>query len=71
MQIHVFKTNIRYPTFANQVIELIREKDAGIRCNFDLSDRDHILRVESNTLQPIDVIATVQLAGFYCEELED
>lgn len=42
-----------------------------IRWNVDLHDRDKILRVESHSLSPKTVEQTLELAGYYCKELED
>ncbi len=71
MQVHVFKTNVQYPVYADKVLRHVKELDGVMRCNFDLTDCDHILRVETNIVPPTAVIARVKLAGFDCEELGD
>ena len=49
---------------------LDREVAAGGRWNFDLEDRDRILRVESRRSGPATVIAVLRDRGFHCAELE-
>lgn len=39
--------------------------------NFDLEDREHILKVKGYHITAREIIRTVQSAGYFCEELED
>ncbi|WP_224998797.1 hypothetical protein [Cesiribacter sp. SM1] len=39
--------------------------------NFDLEDCDHILRIESSSLQCEEIIRLMNGQGFFCAELED
>jgi len=38
--------------------------------NFDLDDRDKVLRIESTELNPGSVESLLLRAGFHCEELD-
>ena len=70
MDILVFKTNI---VDKNQIplIEKWLSRLSGImKWNIDWHDKDRILRIESNRLQPEEVEMVLQRAGYYCEELE-
>ena len=46
--IEVFKTNINCAKQAKQLVEQIQRHFAGYKANFDLDDRDRILRIVSN-----------------------
>lgn len=43
----------------------------GEKWNFDLEDRDHILRVESQSTTVAEISHCLIEAGFFCYELED
>ena len=70
MNIHIFKTNI---TNINHVLNLSRyiANIDGIRkWNIDLQDCDKVLRVEALNLSPYYISTVVQMAGYYCVEME-
>ncbi len=71
MQVLVFKTDIAYKRIAGNVTKKIEKMPGVIRCNFDLLDRDKILRVETTSLAPSQVEKLVQAQGYFCRELED
>lgn len=67
--IHVFKTSVMSETQANLVgafLNILLPYDAW---NFDLEDRDRILRVETSDLIPETVITILNSQGFDCQEL--
>lgn len=43
----------------------------GEQWNFDLEDRDRILKIKRNHIPARDIIRTMQSAGYFCEELEE
>ncbi len=45
--VEVFKTNVTNNHQANNLVDVIEGRFDGYKVNFDLDDRDHILRVES------------------------
>jgi hypothetical protein len=69
MEVLVFKTNLRFKTQINAVTPHINNLQGISRWNVDLDDTDKILRIESEDLCPRDVEATLQQAGYFCEEL--
>jgi hypothetical protein len=69
--VEVFKTNVQEPSQANKLIVLLREHFSDHKINFDLEDRDKILRIESSNAQPAEIIKLVNNVGFICEELQD
>lgn len=70
-EVMVFRTSVEDAGDVNMLrTALDREIAAGGRWNFDLEDRDRILRVESRHLGPETVIAVLRDQGFQCAELE-
>lgn len=70
MNIHVFKTNIINSNHVKQVGSSINTIDGIAKWNVDLHDIDKILRVETNDLTPEAIATVVQMAGYYCVELD-
>lgn len=70
MNIHVFKTNIINSTHVQQLSNHISSIDGIAKWNVDLHDCDKVLRVEANDLTPDAIATVVQMAGYYCVELD-
>jgi len=70
MSVHVFKTNIINTTHVKNVAQTIQTIDGVNKWNIDLHDIDKVLRVETNDLTPDAIATVVQMAGYYCVELE-
>ena len=70
MEVLVFKTNLRFKKQINAVTPHINNLHGIARWNVDLDDTDKILRIESVDLCPRSVEATLQQAGYFCEELQ-
>jgi len=70
MEVLVFKTNLRFKKQINAVTPHINNLQGIARWNVDLDDSDKILRIESVDLCPRCVEATLQQAGYFCEELQ-
>ena len=71
MEVLVFKTNVRYKKHINNVANQLEQFTDINRWNFDLQDKDKILRVETIDLSPKVIESALQQAGYYCEELAD
>jgi len=71
MDILVFKTDVRSKEHTNKISPHLNSIDGIIRWNFDLDDRDKILRVEAKNLSAVTVEMTLNRAGYSCEELPD
>lgn len=70
MPVYVYKTNVAYAETAGAIAGQLKKIPGVVRCNFDLSDIDRILRVEATTaLSPV-VERTLSAAGFFCRELD-
>ena len=42
----------------------------SFRINFDLSDRDKVLRVEGDDLQAVNIMLLIKRYGYMCEPLD-
>lgn len=71
--IEVFKTNVQLKKDAKRIIALLTSKLEGHKINFDLSDCDKILRIESvnREISIQNVEKWMQHEGFICEVLPD
>lgn len=71
--VEVFKTNIQNWEQARAVLARIHKHFSGYRVNFDLEDRDKILRVESysDLVNAEPIIDIVNSFGFEAEVLPD
>jgi hypothetical protein len=70
MQIEVFKTNVKTKKKADLVINLIKEIVPVGKINFDLEDRDKILRIEAKEIQVEPILDLLTNSGFTCIPLE-
>jgi hypothetical protein len=71
MPVYVYKTNVAYAETAGAIAGQLKKIPGVLRCNFDLSDIDRILRVEALATPTPTVEETLRIAGFFCRELEE
>ena len=71
MNILIFKTNIRLKKDVGVVKAYLSADESIIQWNVDRDDTDKILRVVSTSNDPIEIIKTINEAGYHCEELPD
>ena len=71
MEILVFKTNVRYKKNIRTVTPHLENLHGINRWNFDLHDKDKILRIEASDVVPSSIESLLQSVGYYCEELTD
>ena len=71
--IEVFKTDVDDSRFAEILVEHIQRTFQGYQANFDLQDRDKILRVKnvSGLVNSDRLIRMLNMFGFYAEVLPD
>lgn len=70
--VEVFKTNVTNHNQAKDIIAVIENHFGGYKVNFDLDDRDHILRVEvSKTIDTEGLIYVLKYLGVSAEVLPD
>ncbi|MDB5253443.1 MAG: hypothetical protein JWP27_2612 [Flaviaesturariibacter sp.] len=70
MQIEVFRTDVNTKEHADTVLDLLRRILPAGRLNFDLADRDNILRIEAREVQVQSIVSLLAAAGFICIPLE-
>ena len=70
MEILVFKTNVTSKKKVGMVAPLLTSFPTIRQWNFDLEDRDKVLRIEATGLNPGSVEQMLLGAGFHCQELD-
>lgn len=68
--IFVFKTSVKSKTQIRQLQPHIDKKLPKAKWNFDLQDRDKILRVDSEENIALIIIDLLNIHKFNCEELQ-
>ena len=71
MNILIFKTNIRLKKDVGVIKPLLSADESIVQWNVDRDDTDKILRIVSTSNDSIDIIKTINEAGYHCEELPD
>ncbi|MCW3089906.1 MAG: hypothetical protein JWP81_975 [Ferruginibacter sp.] len=71
--VEVFKTDVTEQEHANRLIARIHSTFVGYRANFDLDDRDRILRVKSisGSISSSCLVNLLREFGFHAEVLPD
>jgi hypothetical protein len=70
MAVEIFATNVEDPKDAFTLFRLLKDRFPGYKVNFDLQDKDRILRVEGPGLRISEIIQLVKENGFCCDRLE-
>jgi hypothetical protein len=68
--VEVFKTNVKKINEARRLITELHQFFPGSKINFDLQDRDKVLRIDGYNNISSEVINALTSKGFVCEELE-
>ena len=71
MNILIFKTNIRLKKDLGVIRPFLSAIESIEKWNVDRDDTDKILRIVSTSNDPVDIIKTINEAGYHCEELPD
>jgi len=71
MNVLIFKTNIRFKKDLKIIGPVLAAHKRVIRWNVDRQDTDKVLRVESTSGDTLEIIKTINQAGYHCEELPD
>jgi len=67
----VFRTSVHSPDDVislQSTLNLLIEP--GGKWSFDLEDCDRVLRVETNSVSPEDIVEVLATAGYWCLEME-
>jgi len=68
--VEVFKTNVQKKTQSKMMLSILSEAFPSFKINFDLSDRDKVLRVEGDNMDALRIMMLVNEYGFNCEVLD-
>ena len=68
--VEVFKTNVQKKTQSKMLLRILSEAFPSFKINFDLSDRDKVLRVEGDNMEALRIMMLVKEYGFDCEVLD-
>jgi hypothetical protein len=68
--VEVFKTNVTTAEIAEQMKAVLSFDFPHFKINFDLHDRDNILRIEGDTICQERIIETLNQRGYECSVLE-
>lgn len=71
IDILVFKTDIKLENDVKKISSILIEETRIKKWNIDNEDIDNVLRVESEQLDPTEVILLIKRSGYCCEELAD
>ncbi|MBS0028996.1 hypothetical protein ACTJJ0_13695 [Chitinophaga sp. 22321] len=69
--VEVFVTNVKRVDTAKEIVALLRRNFPESKINFDLEDRDKVLRVEGEDFQAGKIVMLVNETGFHCRVMED
>ena len=70
MPVEVFRTNVKTKKNADMVIHHIKRRLPVGKINFDLADRDKILRIEATEIPVQPILHLLQDLGFTCTPLD-
>ncbi|HOZ86172.1 MAG TPA: hypothetical protein PL029_00375 [Bacteroidia bacterium] len=68
--VEIFRTNVLNSLQAQVLIAELLRRFPWYRINFDLEDRDRILRVEGQNILPHQIIALLNSLNFDCEIIQ-
>jgi hypothetical protein len=68
--VEVFKTNVQKKAQSKILLSVLSETFPSCKINFDLSDRDKVLRVEGENMETLPIMILVKEYGFTCEILD-
>lgn len=68
--VEVFKTNVQKKAQSKMLLSVLSEIFPSSKINFDLSDRDKVLRVEGDDMEASRIMILVKKYGFTCEVLD-
>lgn len=68
--IEIFKTNVQKKAQSKMMLYILSETFPSLKINFDLSDRDKVLRIEGDNIETLPIMLLVKEHGFTCEILD-
>jgi hypothetical protein len=68
--VEAFKTNVHKKAQSKMLLSVLSEAFPSLKINFDLSDRDKVLRVEGDNMEALRIMILLKEYGFRCEVLD-
>ena len=68
--VEVFKTDVQKKAQGKMLVCILSEAFPSFKINFDLSDRDKVLRVEGDNIEALRIMILVKEYGVKCEILD-
>ncbi|TMI61440.1 MAG: hypothetical protein E6H07_19600 [Bacteroidetes bacterium] len=68
--VEIFKTNVQKKAQSKMLLYILSEAFPSFKINFDLSDRDKVLRVEGDNIEALRIMILVKEYGVKCEILD-
>ena len=68
--VEAFKTNVQKKAQSKMLLYILSEAFPSFKINFDLADRDKVLRVEGDNMESLRIMILVKENGFTCEILD-
>ena len=68
--VEVFKTDVQKKTQSKMLLCVLAQAFPSCKINFDLSDRDKVLRIEGDNLEALSIMILLKEYGFTCEVLD-
>jgi hypothetical protein len=68
--VEAFRTNVQKKAESKMLLSVLSEAFPSLKINFDLSDRDKVLRVEGDNMEALRIMILLKEYGFRCEVLD-
>jgi hypothetical protein len=68
--VEAFRTNVQKKAESKMLLSVLSEAFPSLKINFDLSDRDKVLRVEGDNMEALRIMILLKEYGFKCEVLD-
>ena len=65
--VEAFKTNIQKKAQSKMLLCILCKAFPSFKINFDLSDRDKVLRVKGDNIEALRIMIIINEYGFKCE----
>lgn len=71
MEVYVFRTGVTKREHIEALTPHLNSVEGLYKWNFDLNDRENILRAEAINISPGKIAEVLKNADYFCDELED
>ncbi len=68
--VEIFKTNVQKKAESKMLLSILSAAFPSLKVNFDLTDRDKVLRIKGDNVEALRIMVLVKEYGFNCEILD-